>query len=261
MINDEIKIIFIDFDWTIYDHDKKDYDHKSIEQLKIAQKKGIKVILATARSHDSLERMGFFKLFTPDGMICCNGSVIFYGDELIHAVTIPGECIEKICKEAVKHHCNVELTGPKHRYVISKRHRYLDQVYEIFYDNKPECHKYDGRDVCTMLFVGPRKYDDAMKAVLPDGMHFERFMDLGADMSFTEGNKGLAVDIVLKHLNISKDNSISFGDSWLDVSMFEHTKYSGCLGNGKDEIKEKANIVADHISNSGVAKILEKILK
>lgn len=261
MINDEIKIIFIDFDWTIYDHDKKDYDHKSIEQLKIAQKKGIKVILATARSHDSLERMGFFKLFTPDGMICCNGSVIFYGDELIHAVTIHGECIEKICKEAIKHHCNVELTGPKHRYVISKRHRYLNQVYEIFYDNKPECHKYDGRDVCTMLFVGPRKYDDAMKAVLPEGMHFERFMDLGADMSFTEGNKGLAVDIVLKHLNISKDNSISFGDSWLDVSMFEHTKYSVCLGNGKDEIKEKANIVADHISNSGVAKILKEILK
>ena len=261
MINDEIKIIFIDFDWTIYDHDKKDYDHKSIEQLKKAQEKGIKVILATARSYDSLERMGFFKLFMPDGMIFCNGSVIFYQDKLIYSVTIPKDCIEKICKEAVKHHCNVELTGPKYRYVISKRHKYLDQVYEIFYDNKPEVHKYDGRDICTMLFVGPAKYDEQMKAVLPLGMHFERFMDLGADMSFTEGNKGLAVDFVLNYLNISKDNSISFGDSWLDVSMFEHTKYSVCLGNGKDEIKEKANIVADHISNSGVAKILKEILK
>ena len=173
---------------------------------------------------------------------------------------IPKEHIEEICKEAVKHHCNVELTGPKHRYVISKRDNYLNKVYELFYDNKPECHKYDGKEICTMLFVGPSKYDEQMKAVLPKGMHFERFMDLGADMSFTEGNKGLAVDFVLNYLNLKKENSMSFGDSWLDVSMFEHTNYSVCLGNAKDEIKQKATIVADTISNSGVAKIIKELL-
>ena len=41
-----------------------------------------------------------------------------------------------------------------------------------------------------------------MKAALPKGMHFERFMDLGADMSFTEGNKGIAVDFVLNYLKL-----------------------------------------------------------
>ena len=256
----DVKIIFVDFDWTIYDHDKVDFDYPSIEALKRAQEKGIKVFLATARSYDSLEHLNFFDLFQPDGMICCNGSVIFYHDEIIRTVFIPKEHIKEICKEAVKHHCNVELTGPRYRYVISKRDNYLNKVYELFYDNKPVCHKYDGKEICTMLFVGPSKYDEQMKAVLPEGMHFERFIDLGADMSFTEGNKGLAVDFVLDYLRIKKENSMSFGDSWLDVSMFEHTKYSVCLGNAKDEIKQKATIVADTIGNSGVAKVLEEIL-
>lgn len=259
-IKDNIKIIFVDFDWTIYDHNKKDFDFESISALKKAQQKGIKIFLATARSYDSILDMGFFNLIEPDGIIACNGSVIFYENRIIHANFIPKEIAEKLCKEAVKHHCNVEVTGPKHRYVVSKRSNYLDKVYELFYDKKPTYHKIDDQPICTMLFIGPSKYDDYMKAAQPEGMHFERFFDLGADMSFTEGSKGLAVDFVLKHLDIDVNNTLSFGDSWLDVSMFEHTKYSVCLGNAKDEIKQKASYVADSVSNSGVAKVINEYL-
>ena len=99
MTLDDVKIIFVDFDWTIYDHDKVDFDYPSIEALKRAQEKGIKVFLATARSYDSLEHLKFFDLFQPDGMICCNGSVIFYHDEIIRTVFIPKEHIKEICKE------------------------------------------------------------------------------------------------------------------------------------------------------------------
>lgn len=261
MNKSDIKIMFVDFDWTIFDHTTHDYDYPSIEALKQAQKEGIQVILSTARSYHSLKAMKFFKIFTPDGMITANGCALFYKDKLIKAEYVPEEVILAVAKEAKKHHCNLELTGPKTRYVISKRRNYLEKIYSIFYDEKPKMKKYDGKPICTMMLMGPEKYDEAIKKVLPDYMHYFRFFDLAADISFTEGNKGIAVNYYLDYLGLSKDNAISFGDSGLDVSMFEATKYSVCMGNGKDEIKEKATIVTDTVTNSGVAKVINEILK
>ena len=62
------------------------------------------------------------------------------------------------------------------------------------------------------------------------------------------------------YLGLKKNNAMSFGDSWLDVSMFESTKYSIAVGNAQDCAKEKATIVADTVMNHGVAKILPEIL-
>ena len=257
----EIKIMFVDFDWTIFDHTVHDFDYASIEALKTAQKAGIEVILSTARSYHSLKALKFFKLFTPDGMITANGTALFYKDKLIKSEPIADEVIKAVSKEAMKHHCNLELTGPRSRYVVSKRRNYLEKIYAVFYDEKPKTKAYDGKPIVSMLFMGPEKYDEDIKKLLPEGMYFNRFFDLGADISFTEGNKGLAVDFFLNYLGLKKNNAMSFGDSWLDVSMFESTKYSVCMGNAKDEIKEKALMVTSSVSDSGVAKVVNEVLK
>ena len=94
----DIKIIFTDVDWTIlnHGHGKHVYDMKSIEALKKAQKKGVKVFLSTARPWDSLKLTGIFDIFTPDGMVLSNGGVIFIGDEIIFHDHMEPELVERI---------------------------------------------------------------------------------------------------------------------------------------------------------------------
>ena len=63
------KIIFVDIDWTILDHDLHDWHYLSIDALKEAQKKGILVYLNTARPYDSIVHTGLFNIFKPDGIV------------------------------------------------------------------------------------------------------------------------------------------------------------------------------------------------
>ena len=77
---ENIKIIFVDIDWTILNHDIHDWDYDSLAALKKAQEKGILIYLCTARPYDSVLNTGIFDYLKPDGIICTNGAVAFIKD-------------------------------------------------------------------------------------------------------------------------------------------------------------------------------------
>lgn len=255
-----IKIMFVDIDWTIFDHTIEEFDYESLKMLQKVQEKGILVYISTARPYHSVEQLGLFKYFKPDGMITSNGSLIFNNDEIFYGVEIPKNIVKNVCKFAKVHHQNVEVVGEKNRYVISRRMKQLETLYSTFFDILPEYQEYDGKPIYTMLFAGPSKYDDEVLRLLEPGMFHYRFSELGMDISYSPTEKGNAINIILEHHGISKENSLSIGDSNLDISMFESTKYSIAVGNAQDCAKEKATMVADTVMNHGVAKILPEIL-
>ena len=111
-----------------------------------------------------------------------------------------------------------------------------------------------------MMVVGPSKYDKYLTPYLRHGMYFRRFSEQGTDISASPVAKGPAIVWLLDYLNLTKDNAISFGDSDLDISSFENTTYSVCMGNAKDEIKKEAAYVAPSIKESGVADFIKKHL-
>ena len=76
------QIIFVDIDWTILNHHISDWDHESLNKLKELQSQGVLIYLNTARPYDSIVHTGLFDLFTPDGIVCTNGGVVFIKDKL-----------------------------------------------------------------------------------------------------------------------------------------------------------------------------------
>ena len=63
MQNKQIKILFVDIDWTILDHtNNHTYDKDSLLALCEAQKRGVKVFYCTARPLYSLNAI-FIKIF------------------------------------------------------------------------------------------------------------------------------------------------------------------------------------------------------
>ncbi len=256
-----IKIIFVDIDWTILDHNLHDWDYETIDVLKEAQKKGILVYLNTARPYDSVVHTGLFNIFTPDGVVCTNGGVTFCGDELLYANTIPEDIVRSIEKICNKHHLVLELSQNKERYFTAKPNVYVHNYFSVYAETIPPIKKYENKDVSAILLFAPMKYDEVLKKEFPKEMNYLRFDNFGVDVGYFQNTKGDAVKKVLKHLGLKKEESVSAGDSFDDVTMFKETGVSIAVGNGMDSAKENATIVAPTIGEHGLGQILKDLIR
>ena len=260
MKNDKnIKIIFVDIDWTILDHNLHDWDYESIDVLKSLQEAGILVYLNTARPYDSVVHTGLFNIFHPDGVICTNGGVAFVGDKLLFSNIIPEDIVRQIEKISNKHHLVLELSTNTDRYFTAKPNTYVHKYFYSYAETIPVIKKYQNKEVSAILLFAPEKYDEVLIKEFPSEMNYLRFDTFGVDVGYFINQKGDAIDKVLKHLNIDKKYTLSAGDSSADISMFKATAHSIALGNSDEEVKKEATIVADSIGNHGLAKALRDL--
>lgn len=257
----DYRIIFVDIDWTILDHEIHDWDYHSIDNLKQLQQKGLLVYLCTARPYDSIVHTGLFDFFKPDGIICTNGGVAFVGEELLFANIIPEDIVRTIEKIANKHHLVLELSTNKERHFTAKANEYVHRYFSVFNEVIPGIKKYSNKEVSAILLFAPEKYDEILKKEFPKEMTLFRFDNYGVDVGLFKNNKGSAIERVLKHLNIDKQYSIGVGDSFDDIAMFKNVGLSIAMGNGTAEAKANADIVCEPISNHGLSKTLHEIFK
>ena len=255
------KIAFIDIDWTILDHDIHDWDYQSLDYLKELQNRGLLVYLCTARPYDSIVHTRLFDIFTPDGVICTNGGVAFINNELLFANIIPEEIVREIERISNKHHLVLELSTNKERYFTAKPNTYVHRYFSVYNETIPVIKKYHNKEVSAILLFAPEKYDEILKKEYPKDMTLFRFDTCGVDVGLYRNTKGGAIKRVLKHLNINKEESIGAGDSFDDISMFKEVGLSICMGNGTDEAKKEADVIADKISNHGLCKALNQYIK
>ena len=93
------------------------------------------------------------------------------------------------------------------------------------------------------------------------------FLDIDiieSGFSFTEivpkgVNKGSALQIVTKMLEIDSKEVIAFGDNENDIEMLQLAGIGVAMGNAPEHVKAKADIIADTNDNDGIYKILEEI--
>lgn len=61
-----------------------------------------------------------------------------------------------------------------------------------------------------------------------------------------------AIDVLLKHLGRSAEDTIAFGDAKIDISMFELCNYSVAMGNAGVETKEAADYITTDVNDDGL---------
>ena len=64
---------------------------------------------------------------------------------------------------------------------------------------------------------------------------------------------------VLKYFNIDREFSLAIGDDTNDIDMFNETKFSICVGNGKEELKKHATFISKDIKDNGIFDILKEL--
>lgn len=267
------KIVFLDVDGTLINYEAV-LPESAARAVDEARANGHKVYICTGCSKAEIEQRNLCDL---DGMIGGNGAYVEdNGEVVMHHGLTKEECkhIVDWCNE--RHlgfyleansgmYCNDWMLeqGPKTmvKYALGK--------------GAPEEAAQAGADAFIGGFIhlqGEDLYRDDVNKISFILSTYQDHLDSKVEFPTLEANtwggkgelalfgdlgptgitKKYAIEVLLKHLNASQEDTISFGDAKIDLSMFELCAYNVAMGNGGPEIKEAADYITTDVDEDGL---------
>ncbi len=247
-----IRIAFFDIDWTLYDHKNNRWSKKSIEAIKGLKKAGIKVIPCSARPFQSLDVFGVFRLGIHwDGYISSAGACAYVEGKTLRKTLMAPNRVRDFLSLVKKEHLTCEIVEPLTRKLAFPQTDISNEYYERFKEYVPPLLPYEGEEVTGINLFSHEDTDPIFTSLFPDFV-FYRYVTMANDVSGEPHRKGDAIEIVLNHYGLTKEEAIAFGDDYQDITMAEHVGTFVAMNNGKDEVKNIASFVCPNVWNDGV---------
>ncbi|MGB7842103.1 MAG: HAD family hydrolase [Salinimicrobium sp.] len=260
----KIKLIISDMDGTLL-NSKKEVSQKFFDIFKKLRDKNILFGVASGRQYYSLmERMEPIK----DDLIYIaeNGAIVMEGGEQKYIVPMEDQIVRKLIK-AVK-----ELDG-KYLVVCGREQAYIESTAPEFM--KPFLEHYEKYKVVDDLL---KVEDDVILKVticdlagaeensLPHVKHFEEDLQvklsgkIWIDFNALGAQKGNALLAVQQQHNISKEETMAFGDYLNDIELFQHAAIGYAMENAHPDVKKVAEFTTKSNDEEGVEAVLEELL-
>lgn len=257
-----IKLIATDMDGTLLDENgklPKDF-FNILEQL---NNKNVKFIVASGRPYPTL-----YEDFKPISdelyYICDNGAYIveknnppkvsIINKELLHDFLISLEKIEDI---------QVLLCGLKGAYHLPLKGEELEEINK-YYINKIEVDNLFNIDddifkitICDFKGSANNSYK-ILHPIYKDKLMVVVSGDVWLDIMNLGVNKGAALEEIQNLDNITYEETMAFGDYNNDLEMLDKAYYSFAMENSNNDIKERANFIAESNTKNGVMKAIKK---
>ncbi|MBP3488537.1 MAG: HAD family hydrolase [Roseburia sp.] len=96
-------------------------------------------------------------------------------------------------------------------------------------------------------------YFDAV-AISLDGMD-----EYAGEIGIGGINKATGMERYLKHVGIAREDSIAVGDGPNDLQMMEYAGIGVAMGNAREDVKARADMVTGHIDEDGLYSAFEKL--
>lgn len=254
-----MKIAFFDIDGTIYSSSIGKVSRAVKQAIANAQAKGWICCVASGRSYGFLPKE--IRDMSFDAYICCNGSVLWYKNQLLIHQTMPKEVVEDLVQHLKKGHIEYDLQKWDHSNLNSSytnlRSYFMDSGIEssVLLEDDND---YSNVVKIEMWMNQAEDYSYALEKskhfsyeVHESTNHLEYFC-LGT-------SKAKAAQYLMKVLNCSQ--SYSFGDSMNDYPLAQVVDYPIAMDNANDSLKEIAKEIAPSCNEDGVAVVLNRLLK
>ena len=240
------KIVFSDFDETMlnYYSDKNYFDEYQIHVLKKLKEKGIYFCIVTGRN------VSFFEQFP---MILPYVSYIIASN---------GSCIYDVKNKKIIYHDVIGVQEVSYFVDYAKENNYslvFNCFGEQFYNEK----KVDIHFCEQLVLFVPNKLlemviEDISKIMSVSFNNISSHDDRYAiDINNKDVSKGNGIKILCDYLDINIEDTLCFGDSDNDVSMFQVVGKSVSVGNAKDKIKSLANDISLPSDQNGIFKYID----
>lgn len=266
------KIVFLDVDGTLINYEGKmpESAGKAVEKARAA---GHLVYICTGCSKAEIEQKNWTLEF--DGMIGGNGAYVEDRGRVVMQQSLTEQQCSRIAEWCTARNIGFYLEsnsgmymndlmaqqGPRTVALYAKGKgadpASADAAASAFLGGMILTRDFSRNDVNKISFI-LRTYQDHLdsKRDFPD-LEANTWGGRGELALFGDlGPRGItkkhAVEVLLKHLNASAADTVSFGDAKIDLSMFECCAFNVAMGNGGPEIKEAADYITDDVDEDGL---------
>lgn len=266
------KAVFLDIDGTMVDFEGKIADSTK-EAIRRAKENGHKMLICSGRSrfqiYEELLDMGF------SGIVGAAGAfVIADGEEIYHAyideehrkssfdylesngfvfcyqaddgvVMNQRSCdgmLEEYRKAGVSDDMLAKLTGTLHLTEEPWKNPHNEKI--IYYQAPFKVDKVHADlepyfDVVAMSLDGQGEY--------------------AGEIGINGINKATGMEIYLNHVGIAREDTIAIGDGPNDLQMMDYAGIGIAMGNARDEVKARADMITTAVNEDGIYKAFEKL--
>lgn len=247
-----IKAVFFDVDGTLMSFKTHQVPATTVDAIRTLQSKGIKTILATGRSINSIDHVQFLEF---DGYVTFNGGYCLNRDmEILYRKTIDSRDIQAILDYANKRPLSFSFMSEKEITVHDVTPEIAGMYAHLNLPVPPpvDLEQVDIESILqTNIFLGPDDEKVFMKEVMPNSVA-SRWTPLFADVNPGGLSKKVGIDIFCKYFGIDRQQTMAFGDGGNDITMLQHVGLGIAMGNANPEVKEIADFVTQDVDNDGI---------
>lgn len=252
MQNPVIKAVFFDIDGTLLSFKTHKVAESTLQAIKLLKAKGIKVILSTGRSINSIDDV---KHLDFDAFITFNGGYCITKEkEVLFKKTINEQDIRAVLAYAEKKDLIFSFMSEQ-EITIHNATPEIAQMYQLLNLPVPAATNFDTVDVASILqaniFMGAADEAVFMKEVMPNS-DSSRWTSIFADVNPKAQSKKVGIEVFCKYFGIDLAETMAFGDGGNDIEMLQHVNIGVAMGNANPEVKAIANYVTDDVDADGI---------
>ncbi|WFR59709.1 Cof-type HAD-IIB family hydrolase [Anaerocolumna sp. AGMB13025] len=264
------EILVLDIDGTLT-NSQKEISENTLQAIMKIQERGHKVVLASGRPTPGvLPLANKLKLSEYNGYILSfNGAKIINckTNEIIFQKVLPRDIIPKLHAAAVRH--QVGIISYENDCVITDMEidEFMEKEAAINWipikkiDNFPA---YINFDVNKCLMTGPgaklEKVEINMRDTFGDRINVYRSEPFFLELMPKNIDKAYSLSHLLEHLGLSKEQMISCGDGYNDLSMIQYAGMGVAMANAQEVVKKAADYITLSNDEDGIAHVINEFM-
>ncbi|WP_208589397.1 Cof-type HAD-IIB family hydrolase [Gracilibacillus suaedae] len=251
------KVVFLDIDGTILDHDKQ-IPAATKAAVKQLQDSGVIVSIATGRApfmfQDILEELSI------KSYISFNGQYAVYNGEVIYQNPIGTDQLEKLTAFSVDHNHPLVYQGVDDMKSTVTNHPQIEEGMGSLKRNHPlmDTEYYKNQPIFQVLLFGEPKEQQLYQEAFQQ-LRFVRWHPVSCDVMPQNGSKANGIEKFIEALHINWEDTYAFGDGLNDLEMISKVHTGVAMGNSVEEVKEAATFVTDGVDQNGLSNAMRKL--
>ncbi len=256
------KILFFDIDGTLLPNLPHEVPKSAVEALRRAQANGHLLFINSGRTWAMIPEQ--MKQLSFDGYVCGCGSEVYLHGEKLFSQSVPNHICQATVQALRDFRIGAVFECP-HRFLYDSTAPQSSAVIPNMLGRYPlaDLTKFDSEEASTYTFskafltLSPRSDCEAFRNFCQDKydifVHDTYVWEIGQKGC----SKATGIELLLKHLQIPREDSFAFGDSENDLPMLRYAGTSIAMGNSNPKILPFCTWQTTDILEDGIARALE----